>query len=318
MEIKGNTKSHVFTKEDVITEEVVDQHLKQYLATADPLADRAFKVLLSEELLYKRLIASIVGDNLKETLVSINCEFIFRVKGKAIQVDTIQKAQNAIYNIEGQGENKAFSFKRHLYYWSAIFAYSLTKGNKYETLVPVVSVVIYKKTGRKKVKRKAVLKGDLLSSFDDEKLLQMYSICAAHWREEADEFLRYFLALIDLGIDKELIYYQQQGLDIASNTFKMLYNSIFISCCDPHVEKLEKTGDVVMAEAVRGYLASKDREKIRAEGWEEGRAEAQEEALVQGEVRALYQIMKLSPKEVAIKLGKEESEVISIIRELNL
>ena len=73
-----------------------------------------------------------------------------------------------------------------------------------------------------------------------------------------------------------------------------------------------------MAEVARGYLASSEREKAFAEGYVEGLAQAREEALAQGEVRALYQIMKLPLKEVASKLGKEESEVISIIRELNL
>jgi len=65
-----------------------------------------------------------------------------------------------------------------------------------------------------------------------------------------------------------------------------------------------------MVGASRGYLTSEEREKAYAEGYARGLAE--------GEVRALYHIMKLSPKEVANKLGKEESEVISIIQELNL
>ena len=323
MSEKINTRSHIFTPKTRDTdppEKTIEQHLIEYLATVDPLEDRAFKIILSDESIFKRLIEAVAGDVIKEkeAFVSFNAGIVFRVKGKEVQLDTVRQTKEAIYNVEGQGKFKKFSFQRQLYYWSVVFAYSLSKGKEYETLIPVISIVVYRNTYLNKVRRKAKLTGDLLSSYEDENLLQMFSLCTANWREEKNQWLRYFLALIDLGLGKDLAYYQEQEIDVTSNTFIVLYNSLLISCCDIHIKDLEEKGEITMAEAARTYLSSKDKERFLAEGMARGMAKGEIKGMAKGEIKALYQIMKMSPREIADKLGKEEAEINLVINNLRL
>ena len=246
----------------------IEQRLKQYLVGVDPLADESFRILLSDKKIFRRLINNILEKEISgDALIAINTSIIYRQDGKEVRLDTAFRNESGAYNVEAQKKAKKFSFKRHLYYWSALFAYTLGKGGTsgdYEKLKPVVSIVVYSNTGREQVMRKANLSGDLFAVSEDKDLLQMYSLNAKLWKEASKKWLKNFLALVYLGLDKDASYYAEQGLDTESHEFLTLYNAMYVSCCSGYVNILEKKGDSGMAENVRSFLSAKELAKFEA------------------------------------------------------
>ena len=71
-----------------------------------------------------------------------------------------------------------------------------------------------------------------------------------------------------------------------------------------------------MAIAYRRFVTEEQEAALLAKGEARGEARGQEKGQMIGEVKALYQIVKMSIDEISIKLGIKEEKVKEIIENL--
>ena len=164
------------------------------LATLDPLDDRAFKILASDDEQFKTLAESFSGEVLgDEKIIHMNGEIVLTANGRLIRVDSLRDTTAAFINMDGQIKAEEFPFKRHVFYTALIYANGIQKGDSWEKLKPVISIVIYKDKSEAALIEKASLIGTLVKTDDDGKQLTLISVNTAKWKTAPTEELRAYL-----------------------------------------------------------------------------------------------------------------------------
>jgi len=245
--------------------------INKQLATVNPLEDNAFKIFLADPKMFAELVNNALNEPMPtDCIVQINGNITFTVKGKEISMDSLWNTEIGIVNIEGQNNPRKFPFKRHLYYWSMIYANSLTKGEDYEDLKPVISIVVYKRKGKSAVMQQANLSGSLIISKDDGKQLNLISLNASKWKKAGNEWLKCFLALVYNGVDLEINKSKFVNIDTDSMEFKEIHRNMRIACGESCMARFEKEDDSVMSTMMRSYLTEEQQQQARNQGIEQG------------------------------------------------
>ena len=298
--------SRVFSKAAITNRTLSDEDRKRIereLATIDPLEDKAWKILFSDEDVAEELLKVIFNKTLRrDEKFVINGEIVLSVQGKKIITDSLFSTNLGTVNVEGQGIARDFTFKRHLYYWAALYSSQLGKGVDYEELVPVTSIVLYKDNGEAEVEEITTLKRfptKLEWQYDDQ--LKLIAINTAKWENSSDDKMKYLLKLLHEGLASEDI----------DNPDYMRYKNLMRRACAVTM-KTNCEEDSEMKNLLNGYIS--DEEKAKSE--EKGRQEGREEGKIEGKIEVLLS-MNYDNIEIADTLNLPVKEVDSIIKRLS-
>jgi len=77
-----------------------------------------------------------------EKIIHMNGEIVLTANGKLIRVDSLRETTAAFINMDGQIKASEFPFKRHVFYTAVIYANGIQKGDSWEKLKPVISIVV--------------------------------------------------------------------------------------------------------------------------------------------------------------------------------
>ncbi|MCL2404187.1 MAG: hypothetical protein FWC92_01440 [Defluviitaleaceae bacterium] len=153
------------------------ESILQELATLNPLDDRAFRILLSDNEQFKVLSEAILEQKLDEDkIISINGEIVFSVKGRLLRFDALHDTDIGYVNTEGQMYTADFPIKRHIFHGAFVYVNGIQKSESWDKLKPAISIVIYKDKGNDSVIETATLHGSLIKSDDIKNQLQLMSI----------------------------------------------------------------------------------------------------------------------------------------------
>ena len=211
------------------------------LSTLDPLDDRAFKILVSDDEQFKLLAESFSGEALDdEKIIHMNGEIVLTANGRLIRVDTLRDTSVAVINMDGQIKADEFPFKRHVFYTSLIYANGIQKGDTWDKLKPVISIVVYKDKGEAALIQKASLSGTLIETDDDGKQLTLISVNTAKWKTAPTEELRAYLCTLHHGIMTE-----DNKADFAdvknSEAFARVQKAVKVACAHTKKQEYENT-----------------------------------------------------------------------------
>ena len=283
------------------------------LSQTDPLNDRAFQILLQDDIIFHKLLQLITNDEFKnKTLYAFGNVIIHTVDGKKIEVDLIRKNEEGIYNIEAQNLTKEFSFKRHLFYWSHIFSYQLRSGSHYNDLCPVVVIVIYKDNKSDTVIQKGTLTGDILNSGnynENKNLLRLFSVNAGKWEVADSKDLKCFLALISNGVYNEENVHKFNGIDTSSKFFIELNDSMYYACTRYNYEHAKEKGDERRILMYKTIVSEEELKKREIKGEIKGK--------IKGKVELLYYSLNYSVEDISILLNLPIEDVHKILSEVD-
>ena len=245
------------------------------LATLDPLDDRAFRIFLSDDVQFTLLAEAFSGETLDgEKIVHMNGEIVLTAKGKLIRADSLRDTDSAFINIDGQIKTSDFPFKRHVFYTAAIYANGIKQGGAWDSLKPVISIVIYKNKGDSDLFEKAALSGNLVKTEDDGKQLIMISVNTAKWKDAPNEEIKAYLATLHHGIMTEDNKADFADIDIDGSAFTNIQRAVRIACA--HTKKQdyddEQKGDKAMSALIATYLTKEEKEAAKNEGKVEGQS----------------------------------------------
>ena len=241
------------------------------IATQDPLDDRAFKILLSDDEIFTALATSIRGSRLDEdSIIDINGEMVFTVKGRVIRLDTLRATSMEYINIEGQIDPALFPYKRHLYYSAVIYAMSLQKSESFHDLKPVTSIVVYKKKPGTNLMETAHMYGNLIKTDSDKNQLTLIAINTEKWRDAPTEELRGYLATLHHGIMHEENRSNFTGVDFENPIFDHFQKAARRACAQTKYQEYLERGEVSVATKFISFISDEDRMAAKAEGREEG------------------------------------------------
>ena len=251
----------------------MDNHHSQHaevlreLATLDPLDDRAFKILLSDDDIFTALAEAIRGENLDtESIVDINGEIAVTVKGKVIRLDALRATNEEYVNIEGQIDPVSFPYKRHLYYATVIYAMSLQKSEPYQDLKPVTSIVVYKKKPDARLMETAQMSGNLVKTETERSQLTLIAINTEKWQDAPTEELRGYLATLHHGIMHKENQSNFAGVDPNSQAFGNFQRAVKLACAQTKYQEFLERGESNMASKFMSFLSDEDRAEAKAEG----------------------------------------------------
>jgi len=269
-------------EENQCTSQIVSEiAILKELATLDPLSDRPFKVLISDDEQFTLLAESFSGETLDgEKIVHMNGEIVLTAGGRLIRMDALRGTDTALFNIEGHQITEDFPLKRHIFYTAVIYAHGLQKGDAWEKLKPVISIVVYKDKGDVALIEKCALSGDLLKTDADRKQLIMIAVNTAKWKDAPTEELRAYLATLHYGIMTEENKMRFADVNVDSDAFAKAQRAVRMACAHTKREDYNEKGDDAMSAIYATYLSKEDREAARKEG--EARGE------VRGEARGLH------------------------------
>jgi len=237
------------------------------LATLDPLDDRAFRILVSDDEQFKTLAESISGEVLSdEKIIHMNGEIVLTANGKLIRVDSLRETAAAFINMDGQIKASEFPFKRHVFYTAVIYANGIQKGESWEKLKPVISIVVYKNKGEAALIEKAALSGTLVKTDDDGKQLTLISVNTAKWKDAPTEELRAYLSTLHYGIMTEDNKSDFADIDIESNAFAKIQRAVKIACAHTKKQEYENEGDDSMTAVLGQYITKEEKEAAEARG----------------------------------------------------
>ena len=247
------------------------------LATLDPLDDRAFKLLLSDDEIFSALAESIQGKKLDvDSIVDINGEMVVTIKGKVIRLDSLRVTNMEYINMEGQTDPALFPYKRHLYYAAVIYAMSLQKSESYHDLKPVTSIVVYKKKPEANLMEKASMAGDLIKTDSDKSQLTLIAINTEKWSDAPTEELRGYLATLHYGIMHEENKSQFDGVDCDSFQFERFQRAVRLACAQTKYQEYRERGDESMVAKYVSFISEEDRKAAEEKGMAKGVSTAAE------------------------------------------
>jgi len=207
----------------------------------------------------------------------------------------------------------AFPIKRHIFYTAAIYASGIQKGDEWDNLKPVFSIVLYKNKGDAKLFERAALTGDLIKTSDDSKQLSMIAINTAKWKDAESKDLRAYLATFHHGIMTEENKSDFAGVDVESTVFTGIQRAVRMACAHTKKQDYEEKGDDSMAALYATYLTDEERIAAEVRGEAKGRSATREiyrlimKNVPMSEIADRYQ---LSTEEV-----KELENDISLLRD---
>ncbi|MCL2815631.1 MAG: PD-(D/E)XK nuclease family transposase, partial [Oscillospiraceae bacterium] len=214
--------------------QIIDQ-----ISTINLLEDKAFKIALSNESLFRLITKEITGSELHDGKFNYNGEILVTVKNKKIVLDSLVKTDKEWVDIEGQQKAGEFPFARHLYYWATIYSQSLTEGMKYSDLIPVTVIVIYKDKGSCGMKEESMLGGKLAERKATRNHLRLIAVNAAKWKESESESLRAYLYLLHRGFGGIDSPESCAEIDFSTNEGRRIWHAMRGSCAESLLEKVE-------------------------------------------------------------------------------
>ena len=243
----------------------------QELATLDPLDDRAFAILASDDEQFKLMAEAFSGKALDDgKLININGEFVLSANGRLIRLDSLRDATSEFFNLEGQIQTSKFPFKRHIFYSAFIYINGIQKGDEWDKLKPVTSIVIYKNKGDADLIETASLSGTLVKTNDDVNQLTLIAVNTAKWKDAKSEETKAYLATLHHGIltkDNEADF---QGVDVNSQAFSDFQRAVKMACAKTKQQEYIEKGDKFMATKYVSYLSDEERVAAMSKGKLEG------------------------------------------------
>ena len=107
MNTKSSQKIQSINEFDILNE----------LATLNPLDDRAFKILASDDEQFALMTKFFSGEDLTgEKIIHMNGKIMLTANGRLIRADSLRSTVAAVFNIESQMEVNKFPLKRHIFY----------------------------------------------------------------------------------------------------------------------------------------------------------------------------------------------------------
>jgi len=248
-----------------LSQNVSEVDILKELATLDPLDDRAFKILASDDEQFKVLAELFSGETLDgEKIINMNGEIVLTIEGRLIRVDILRDTDTAFINLDAQIKTSDFPFKRHVFYTAAIYAHGIQKSDSWEKLKPVISIVIYKDKGEAALYQKASLTGTLIETEDDGKQLTLISVNTAKWRDAPTEEMKAYLATLHHGILTEDNKADFADVDVTSKAFSKMQKAVIIACA--HTKKQEYEGDDSMSVVLDQYISKEAKEAAEERG----------------------------------------------------
>jgi hypothetical protein len=241
----------------------MDNKIMEQIQVVDPLDDKAFKILLSDDQCFKLIAESVLGITIpSDCIVSIQGEMSLSVNGKLIRIDNFRSTEKSVINMEAQNEAGKFTYKRHLFYGSIAYAFTLQSGQDYESLKPATSIVFYKDKGEAELIEHASLSGTLIKTEEERTMLILMAVNVKKWDEAKTETLRYLLQIIN---GQKIT--QEQAVPAAIQEF---YKNVLRARAVVRYETLKEKGETEMAEGIlKGYLTPEQERAAEERGKKE-------------------------------------------------
>ena len=239
----------------------------QELATLNPLDDRAFKILLSDDDQFIALSEAFLEEKLdQDKIININGEIVLSVKGRLIRLDALRDTNVGYINIEGQMDAMDFPFKRHVFHGAYVCINGIQESDSWDNLKPTISIVVYKDKGGNAVIETAALAGNLIKSDDDKKQLQLVAVNSKQWRSVESKELRIYLSTLHNGILTEENKDSFIGVNIGTVAFKKFQRSVRVACALTKQQEYKEKGDDFMAIQYATFLSEEERVAEKAKG----------------------------------------------------
>ena len=281
------------------------EQVLKHLSTLNPLTDKAFKIALSREAMFRLVTKEITGEEIGEGKFNYNGEISFTVRGKKVIPDVLVNTEKEWIDMEEQQETSKFPFERHLHYWAAIYAQSLTEGMEYKDLLPVTVIVIYKDKDACSLIEESTL-GGMLSMRAKNNHLRLIAVNAAMWRSAKSNSLRMYLSLLRHGLVSDVRQKLFEGIDFTTSEASYIYEAVRESCAKSLLELSREKGDTKMSILYEKFITEEEEKVAKSEGRAEGR--------VEGKVEVYYNDMNLSVDEISKKVGVSVDEVKKILK----
>ena len=266
-----------------LPQNIVEVDILKELATLDPLDDRAFRVFISDDEQFKALAESFSGETLDgEKIIHMNGEIVLTANGRLIRTDVLRGTDTTVFNIEGQIKTEDFPLNRHIFYTAVIYASGIQKGDSWEKLKPVISIVIYKDKGEAGLIEKGALSGDLFKTDDERKQLTLIAVNTAKWKDAPTEEMRAYLATLHNGIMTEDNKADFADVDTTSSAFAKIQQAVKIACAHTKKQEYKEKGDDSMSAVLDQYISKEAKEAAKNEGREEGKEEGKREGQATG------------------------------------
>lgn len=237
------------------------------LATLNPLDDRAFKILLSDNVQFMLLAEALSGAKLdKDSIIDINGEIVMSVNGRAIRLDSLHDTNEGYVNMEGQIAAIDFPFKRHIFHSAAIYVNGIQKGDSWQNLKPVISIVVYKDKSDSELFESATITGKLVKTEDDRKQLRLIAVNTKKWHDAESETLKSYLSTLHHGILTEENRPNFAAVDVESLTFIDFQNAVKIACAKTKQQEYKKKGDDFMATQYASFITEEERQAAKESG----------------------------------------------------
>jgi len=243
------------------------ESILQELATLNPLDDRAFKILLSDDEQFAVLLEAFLGKKLDEDkIININGEVVLSVKGRLIRLDALRDTDIGYVNMEGQMDATGFPFKRHVFHGAFVYVNGIQKSGSWGELKPAISIVVYKDKGSDDAIETASLCGSLIKSDNDKKQLQLMAINSKQWRNVESEELRIYLSTLHNGIMTDENKDSFAGVNVNSVAFKNFQRSVKMACALTKQQEYKEKGDDFMAIKYATFLSEEERVAAEVKG----------------------------------------------------
>jgi len=234
------------------------------LATLDPLDDRAFRIYISDDEEFSFLAESISGESLDgEKIIHMNGEIVLTANGRLIRTDALRGTATAFFNMESQIETDDFPLERHIFYTAVIYASGIQKGDSWDKLKPVISIVIYKDKGETALVENAALAGTLMKTDADRKHLTLIAVNTAKWKTAPTEELRAYLSTLHHGIMTEDNKADFASVDTSSNAFTRIQRAVKMACAHTKKQEYDDKGDDSMSAILDQYISKEAKEETR-------------------------------------------------------
>ncbi|MCL2200096.1 MAG: hypothetical protein FWB80_14380 [Defluviitaleaceae bacterium] len=284
---------------------VTEADILKELSTLDPLDDRAFRIFISDDEQFTLLAEAFSGEALDgEKIIHMNGEIVLTANGRLIRTDALRGTATAFFNMEGQIETADFPLKRHIFYTAVIYANGIQKGDTWEKLKPVISIVIYKDKTETALIEKGTFYGDLFKTDNDRKQMTLIAVNTAKWKDAPTEELRACLSTLHHGIMTESNKSDFADIDKDGAAFTKIQRAVRMACAQTIKQEYKKKGDDSMVLKYETYLTKEEREEAEIRGEARGKAEG----IAEGASKVIELIKSgLTPEEALRKITEESA-----------